>query len=95
MLCVVTLSALLLSFLNWGVFVFVVLVVVLTKEPAADAAPRVDHVEKHGLDPSKVIDATGSLASAFKKAGAAPTAAAMCLVCLLIAAIAAGVNQIA
>ncbi|WP_332772034.1 hypothetical protein [Phenylobacterium sp.] len=92
MLCAVTLSALLLSFLNWGVFVFVVF---LTREPPAVAAPRLDQVEKQGLDPTKVMAATGSLAGAFKRAGAAPTAAAMCLVCLLIAAIAAGINQIA
>lgn len=91
MLCAVTISALLLSFLNWGVFVFIVF---FSGEPAAAAAPRLDQVEKQGLDPTKVMAATGSLAGAFKKAGAAPTAAAMCLVCLLIAAVAAGINQI-
>lgn len=92
MLCAVTYSALALSFLNWGVFV---LVVFAKDRAAAAAASGLENVQKHGLDPGKVMDATGTLAGAFKQAGAAPTAAAMSLVCLLIAAIAAGINQIA
>lgn len=51
-------------------------------------------VQQSGIDPGKLAAATGTLAGAFKKAGAAPTAAAMSLVCLLIALIAAGVNKL-
>jgi hypothetical protein len=41
----------------------------------------------------KLTAATGTLAGAFKKAGAAPTAAAMSVLCLLLALIAAGVGK--
>jgi hypothetical protein len=46
-----------------------------------------------GIDPTKIAAATGSLAGAFKKAGPAPTAAALSVLYLLIAVIAAGVGK--
>ena len=46
------------------------------------------------IDPAKLAAATGSLAGAFKKAGAAPTSAALSVLFLLIAVLAAGADKI-
>ena len=50
-------------------------------------------VQQSAIDPTKLAAATGSLAGAFKKAGPAPTAAAMSVLFLLVALAAAGVTQ--
>jgi len=50
--------------------------------------------DKHLIDVSKIQDSTGSLATNFAKAGPAATAAALSVFCLLIAALAAGVDKI-
>jgi hypothetical protein len=61
---------------------------------ASPARAGLANTETHAaVDPTKISAATGSLAGAFKKAGPAPTAAAMSVLCLLVAAIAAGINK--
>ena len=50
-------------------------------------------VQQSAIDPTKLAAATGSLAGAFKKAGAAPTAAALSVLFLLVALAAAGVDK--
>jgi acetyl-CoA acetyltransferase len=48
----------------------------------------------HSLaDGEKLLEGTDVLAGAFRRAGAGPTAATMSLVCLVVAAIAAGVKK--
>ena len=104
MLTYVALAALLMSLLNWLLFVALVVFADLPQikrvldelhrhHKAIEA--RVPELDAKTLifDPGKLADATGTLAGAFKKAGAAPTAAAMSVLCLLIALIAAGVGH--
>jgi hypothetical protein len=103
MLDIVALVSLVLSVLSWALFVLItfwkdlpeltqVLRHALNPPPAPAGMGAV--VPHAAIDPSKVAAATGTLAGAFKKAGPAPTAAAMSVIFLLIAAIAAGVGKI-
>jgi hypothetical protein len=59
--------------------------------PATGMGATVTHA---AIDPTKLAAATGALAGAFKKAGAAPTAAALSVLFILIAALAAGIDKI-
>jgi hypothetical protein len=80
--------ALIMSALNW--LMFVLLTIIDMRQ--SQKRPR-DEQQAGITDAAKIAEATGSLAGAFKKAGAAPTAAAMSVLCLLIALIAAGVAK--
>jgi len=80
--------ALILGALNWLMFVLLTIIDMRKFQNL----PR--DVQQAGItDAAKIAEATGSLAGAFKKAGAAPTAAAMSVLFLLIALIAAGVGK--
>jgi len=88
---------------NWALFVFIVfsrdlpdlrnLWHSLTNPPATGQGGMGVTVQHAAVDPAKLATATGTLAGAFKKAGPAPTAAAMSMVFLLVALIAAGVDK--
>ena len=101
--------ALALSLLNWLLFVGVTLWVdlpdfrkIITEalKPSAPVPGGMGRTETHAgvtaqaVDGTKLAAAAGSLAGAFKKAGAAPTAAAMSMICLILAAILAGVAKL-
>ena len=63
--------------------------------PSGSTAPGMGLTVQHSaVDPAKIATATGTLAGAFKKAGPAPTAAAMSIMFLLVALIAAGVEKL-
>jgi hypothetical protein len=104
MLNTIAIFALALSALNWLLFLMITFlndIPMLEKLLHHLAAAQPERTERvlgtHGLqaiDLSKVLTSTGSLAGAFKKAGSAPTAAAMSMMCLVIAAAAAGLNKI-
>lgn len=51
------------------------------------------HAELQAVDIGKLLKSTGSLAGAFKRAGASPTAAAMSVFGLVIAGVAAGLGK--
>lgn len=95
LLQIVTIFSLVLSGANWLLFVALAMMAqrALTRsapqgnatDEAAAASPRVR--------PEKLADATGGLAKAFGIAGPSASAAAMSLVCLLIAALAAGADK--
>jgi hypothetical protein len=96
MLNIVVIAALALSGLNWLLFLGVTLFVDLPalrqfrKGMTGSNAPR----SEVSVDLDRLVQETGSLAGAFRRAGAGPTAAAMSVVCLVIAAIAAGVAKL-
>jgi hypothetical protein len=102
MLKVIAIFALAYSALNWLLFVLLtflndlpVLEKVmsrLSEAPAKRAPSELARAELQGLDPGKLIDSAGSLAGAFKKAGASPTAAAMSVFGLVVAGVAAGLG---
>lgn len=95
MLSIVMIAALVLSGLNWIVFVGITLFVdvpALKRLRVHAATPNVPRAE-NAIDPDKLVEETGALADAFRRAGAAPTAAAMSMACLVIAMIAAGVAK--
>ena len=95
-LTIVTFVALTLSALNWLLFAIITfrhdlpLLDRLARRASGDdaAAPR------GFTDGEKLLAGAGALAGAFRRAGAAPTAAAMSLVCLVVATIAAGVERL-
>ena len=95
-LTIVTLFGLALSGLNWLLFVVITFVHDL---------PALDRVIGRGQDDGavaprsladgeKLLEGSGMLAGAFRRAGAGPTAAAMSLTCLVVAAVAAGVDKL-
>jgi hypothetical protein len=100
----VTYFALTLSGLNWLLFLGLTLMHDLPMiKKLVHHVTMTHHTTKVGgetraeiasIDIGKTLDSSGALAAAFKKAGPAPTAAAMSLVCLLIAVIASGVAKI-
>lgn len=77
------------SAINWMLFAWSA----LAKPTMPPGGTDVGDVKLQGLDPSKILEGAGSLASAFKTAGATATAAAMSLVGLVIAAVAAGIDK--
>lgn len=89
--------------LNWLLFVGITLIEdlpelrkvinALTSPPSSPGGIGVT-VTHSGIDPAKLAAAIGSLAGAFKKAGAAPTAAALSVLFLLAALAAAGIAKI-
>jgi hypothetical protein len=95
--------ALVMSAVNWLTFLLLTLLADLPQLKRAFnwwLAPlskpeegKTRHEVQSGVDPSKIAAATGALAGAFKKAGAAPTAAAMSVIFALIALTAAGVGK--
>ncbi len=92
-LTIVTFFALALSALNWLLFVAITLLHDLPARLVGQgreggAAPR------SLADGEKLLEGAGALAGAFRNAGAGPTAAAMSLVCLVVAAIAAGIEKL-
>jgi hypothetical protein len=95
MLLIVAIFALVLSGLNWLIFVGVTIAMdlPLLKDTAAVADRR--SAASGVSETDRLLDATGSMARAFRTAGAAPTAAAMSILCLLVATLAAGVQQLA
>ena len=85
----VAIFSLVYSAINWLLFAWSA----LAKPVAASAPKGLDNVELQGFDPDKILTGAGSLAGAFKTAGATATAAAMSLVGLVIAAVAAGIDK--
>jgi hypothetical protein len=87
---------------NWALFVLITfwkdlpaLKEIAEFLKASTVRPGIANTETHTVvDPTKIAAATGSLAGAFKKAGPAPTAAAMAVLCVLVAAIAAGIDKL-
>jgi hypothetical protein len=89
---------------NWLLFVVITVVVDLPQLKALLDALRSSSsssppgmgltVQQAAIDPVKLASVTGSLAGAFKKAGPAPTAAALSVLFLIAALIAAGVDKI-
>ncbi len=95
--------ALILCVLNWLLFVGITLLKDLPDLKRAldallHAPPHPDGaglVKPHtAVDPVELAKATGNLAAAFKKAGPAPTAAALSVLFLLVALAAAGLGRI-
>jgi hypothetical protein len=83
----VAVFALVMCALNWLLFVAITF---------RNDLPELKNIseQRAALDPGKLAEATGSLAGAFKKAGPAPTAAALSVLCLMVAVIAAGVDKL-
>jgi hypothetical protein len=81
-------AALLGSIVNW--LFFATLVVRANRRARTSGEP----IDKRSIDVSKIEDSIGSLATNFAKAGPAATAAALSVICLLIAALAAGIDKI-
>jgi hypothetical protein len=94
MIHTVVIFALVLSAANWVLFLAVVVVSNITMIPLSPKEEGKDEtfqVRQAPLD--KLIDSTGTLATSFNIAGPGSSAAAMSLVCLLIAAVAAGIDR--
>jgi hypothetical protein len=90
----IAIVSLVLCIANWLLFVFITFVkdlpelktilnVLMTPPPAPGGIGVT--VQQAGIDATKLAAATGTLAGAFKKAGPAPTAAALSVLFLLIA----------
>lgn len=97
----VVIFALALSGANWLLFLAVtaanrlaVLRLTLGRGATARSASRDEPVATARAQPDRLVEATGTLAAAFRTAGPEATAAAMSLACLLIAAVAAGVADL-
>jgi hypothetical protein len=100
MLNVIAIFALVYSGLNWLLFVALTF---LNDIPALERLVRkisetrekvgLAHTELQSVDPNKLLQSAGSLAGAFKKAGASPTAAAMSVFGLVVAGVAAGLGK--
>lgn len=94
-LTVVTYFALALSGLNWLLFVAITF---LHDLPAlgrliGQARDSPATAPRSLVDGEKLLEGAGLLAGAFRRAGAGPTAAAMSLVNLVVAAVTAGVAK--
>jgi hypothetical protein len=105
MLNVIAWVSLILCILNWLLFLGLTflndmpelkrVVDALVNPPPAPAPSGLGVTVQHAaVDPVKLASATGSLAGAFKKAGPAPTAAALSVMFMLVALIAAGVEKL-
>ncbi len=101
----VTYFALALSGLNWLLFLALTylhdlpmiekLVHHVTMTHHVKAAPGGENkAAVASIDLGDTLKSSGNLAEAFKKAGAAPTAAALSLACLLVALVASGVAKL-
>ena len=94
--------SLVMSGLNWLLFLTLTLAVdkkqikeLIETFKLAPAAGGAGNTQAHAaVDPSKLATATGNLAGAFKKAGAAPTAAALSVLFLFAALIAEGITKV-
>ena len=103
MLNAIAICSLVMCILNWGLFVAITLwtdipelkavVAALTRPPSAGSGGAGVTVQQSAVDPVKLAAATGNLAGAFKKAGSAPTAAALSVLFLLVALAAAAVGK--
>jgi hypothetical protein len=105
MLNVIAICSLLMCILNWLLFVGITLwtdipelkaVLAALKappSPGSGVAGAGVTVQQSSLDPIKLAAATGNLAGAFKKAGSAPTAAALSVLFLLVALAAAAAGK--
>lgn len=103
MLTIVVVFSLLMCVLNWGLFVLITFMhdlpelkalIEALKSPSPPPAGGMGVTVTHAaVDPTKLASVTGTLAGAFKKAGPAPTAAALSVFFLLAALIAAGVDK--
>jgi hypothetical protein len=103
MLNTIAIVSLIMCIINWLLFVGITFIKdfpdlksVLDALKAPPPSARTEMgltVQQSAIDPTKLAAATGSLAGAFKKAGAAPTAAALSVLFLLIALAAAGVDK--
>lgn len=99
MIHTVVIFALVLSAANWIPFLAVVVVsnIAMIRHAFSPLSPKEEgkdesfQVRQAPLD--KLIDSTGTLATSFNIAGPGSSAAAMSLVCLLIAAVAAGIDR--
>jgi len=99
MIHTVVIYALVLSAANWVLFLAVVVVsnIAMIRQAFSPLSPKEEdkdesfQVRQAPLD--KLIDSTGTLATSFNIAGPGSSAAAMSLVCLLIAAISAGIDR--
>jgi hypothetical protein len=91
LLAAVTYVALAMSVLSWLVFV---LATYATLRIAGAAQAHSPEAKLQGFDPEKVLESAGALAAAFKIAGPAPTAAAMSLACLVVAAATAWIDKL-
>lgn len=91
----VTFFALALSGLNWLLFVVITFLHDLPALARLAGQTRTGGTAApHSLaDGEKLLEGAGLLAGAFRRAGAGPTAATMSLVCLIVAAITAGVEK--
>jgi len=89
MLKYIVIFGLVYSAVNWALFAWSALA--HATPPATTRS--LEHVELQGLDLNKTLTGAGSLARAFKAAGATATAAAMSLVGLVVAAVAAGIDK--
>jgi hypothetical protein len=96
MLNIVVIAALALSGLNWLLFTGVSLFVDLPALKLFRARMTAANTARSqgAADLDKLVQETGTLAGAFRRAGAGTTAAAMSLACLVIATIAATVAKL-
>jgi hypothetical protein len=101
----IALFSLVMCAVNWLLFVGITfqrdlpdlkkIVDALTTPPASATTSGMGlTVQQSAIDPVKLASATGSLAGAFKKAGPAPTAAALSVLFLLVALAAAGIEKL-
>jgi hypothetical protein len=104
MLNAIAILALVLCAANWLLFVGItflkdlpelksVIDALKAPPPSAQGAGMGVTVQQSTIDPVKLAAATGTLAGAFKKAGPAPTAAALSVLFLLIALAAAAAGK--
>jgi hypothetical protein len=102
MLNTIAIFSLVMCIVNWLLFVGItfwtdlpdlkaILRALKTPPPSGQGAGVT--VQQSAIDPIKLAAATGNLAGAFKKAGPAPTAAALSVLFLLVALAAAAANK--
>jgi HAMP domain-containing protein len=89
MLKCIVIFGLVYSAVNWALFAWSA----LARSRTLAASKSLENFELQGLNPNKMLTEAGSLAGAFKAAGATATAAAMSLVGLVVAAVAAGIDK--
>ena len=104
MLNAIAIFALVYSGANWLLFIlltfrndiFALEKLIRKMAEAEHAQPKAGlaHTELQAFDPDKLLKSAGSLAGAFKKAGASPTAAAMSVFGLVVAGVAAGLGKL-
>jgi hypothetical protein len=105
MLNVIAICSLVLCVLNWLLFLVITLYMDIPELKAVVAALKAPPspgtgagagltVQQSSIDPVKLAAATGNLAGAFKKAGSAPTAAALSVLFLLVALAAAAAGKL-